>query len=335
VDSSVIGRRTLLGVLAGAAFPALRVAAAQPARKAARIGVLTVGYATADMVGPQPRSATVNALVQGLRDLGYVYGEHFTTEARGGGSQPERFSQLVSDLVRSQVDVIVAPGPMLSTLKGATSAIPVVMAGALDPVNEGLIKSLRQPGGNFTGFSLQSAEAVAKRLELLRELVPPAALVAVLWEQTVLSHWKVADATAQGRGWKLLPIEVRDTGEIEGAVRAAAEARAGGLLVLAGGILYPQTRRIAESAAKSRLPAVYSLRPQVEAGGLMSFGADIVDTWRRAAVFVDKILKGANPAYLPVEQPLKFELVVNLRAAKAIDLALPQSVLSRSDAILH
>jgi putative ABC transport system substrate-binding protein len=233
------------------------------------------------------------------------------------------------------VDVIVAPGPMLLALKRTTSTIPVVMAGALDPIGQGLIKSLRQPGGNFTGFSLQSAETAAKRLELLKELVPGAALIAVLWEQTVLSHWRVAEAAARERGWKLLPIEVREAGAIERGFRAATDARAGALLVLGGGILFPHSRRIAELAITSRLPAIYSLRPQVEAGGLMSYGADIVETWRRAAVFVDKILKGANPADLPVEQPLKFELVINLKAAKSIGLTIPQSVLLRADGVIQ
>jgi putative ABC transport system substrate-binding protein len=298
-------RRAFIGSLALGSLAVPRSAPAQPARKVSRIGILSLG-ATSDQVGSEPRYRATNALLRGLRELGYVYGEHFVTEARGGDGRPERFPDLAAEMVRLRVDVIVAPGPMLSALKRATSSIPVVMAGALDPIGQGLVKSLGQPGGNFTGFSLQSAETAAKRLELLKELVPTAALVAVVWEQTVLSHWQVAEAAARERGWKLLPIEVRDAGEIEGAVRAATGARAGALLVLGGGILYLQSRRIAELAVKSRLPAIYSLRPQVEAGGLMSYGADIVETWRRAAVFVDKILKGANPADLPVEQPLKF-----------------------------
>jgi putative ABC transport system substrate-binding protein len=331
----VLSRRGFLAAGALGAVGLARPAAAQLARRLSRIGVLTVGYPTSEMVGPEPRAAVVSALLRGLRDLGYAYGEHFATEARGGESRPDRFPGLVADLIRSRVDVIVAPGPMLGALKQATSTIPVVMAGALDPVGQGLIKSLSQPGGNFTGFSLQSADAVAKRLELLKELVPSPQPVAVLWERTVLSHWTVAEATARERGWKLLPIEVRATGDIEGALKAATDARAAALLVLGGGILFPQSARIAELAVKSRLPAIYSLRPQVEAGGLMSYGADIVDTWFRAAVFVDKILKGANPATLPVEQPSAFELVINLKAAQAIGLTIPPSVLVRADEVLQ
>jgi putative ABC transport system substrate-binding protein len=290
---------------------------------------------TSDQVGPEPLYPPTNALLRGLRKLGYRYGEQFVTEARGGGGRPERFPDLAAEMVHLKVDVVVAPGPMLLALKRATSTIPVVMAGALDPIGQGLVKSLRQPGGNFTGFSLQSAETVAKRLEFLKELVPGAALVAVLWEQTVLSHWRVAETAARERSWKLMPIEIRDAAAIERGVRAATDARAGALLVLAGGILFPNSRRIAELAIASRLPAIYSLRPQVEAGGLMSYGADIVETWQRAAVFVDKILRGANPAKIPVEQPSKFELVLNLKAAQSIGLTIPHSVLLRADEVIQ
>jgi putative ABC transport system substrate-binding protein len=331
----VVDRRVFLGSFSLGVLACAARVPAQTARRVARIGVLTVGYPTSDMIGAEPRSAVVSALLQGLRELGYVYGEHFVTEARGGEARPERFPGLVGDLVRLRVEVIVAPGPMLPAIKQATSTIPVVMAGALDPVAQGLIKTLAQPGGNFTGFSLQSAEAVAKRLELLKELVPGAQPVAVLWERTVLSHWEVAQATAREREWKLLPIEIRAAGEIDGAVRTATDARSSALLVLGGGILFPETKRIADLAVKNRLPAIYSLQPQVEAGGLMSYGADIVDTWRRAAVFVDKILKGANPASLPVEQPAKFELVINLRAAKSIGLEIPQALLLRAEEVLR
>lgn len=328
-------RRIFLSSLTIGAVAIARVAPAQPARKLARIGVITVGYSTADMVGPAPKSATVNALVRGLEDLGYVYGEHYVTEVRGGETPAEHFPKVAAEMARLRLDVIVAPGPMLSALKQATSTTPIVMAGALDPVRQGLVKSLGQPGGNFTGFSLQSAEAVAKRLELLREVVPTATLVGVIWESTVREHWQVAETAARDRGWQLLPIEVRDRGDIDGAFRTATSARAGGLLLLGGGNLFPQTRRLAELAVKNRLPAMYSLRPQVEAGGLMCYGADIVDTWRRAAVFVHKIIKGAQPAKLPVEQPTKFEFVVNLTAARAIGLTIPEGVLRRADEVLQ
>ena len=311
-----------------------RGAAAQPLRKLFRVGILSLGP-TSQQLGPDPLYAPTRALLRGLRELGYMYGEHFMTEARGGDGEPERFNTLATEFSRLGLDVIVAPGPMLPALKRATSTVPVVMAGALDPLGQGLVKSLARPGTNFTGFSLQSAEATAKRLELLKEVVPTAKLIAVLWEQTILSHWQAAEAAAKARNWKLLPIEIRDAAELEAAMRTADEAGAQALLVLGGGILFPRSRRIAELAAKSRLPAMYSLRPQVEAGGLMSYGADIVAMWHRAAVFVDKILRGAKPAELPVQLPLKFELVINQKAAKSIGLTVPPAMLLRADEIVQ
>jgi putative ABC transport system substrate-binding protein len=209
------------------------------------------------------------------------------------------------------------------------------MGGAGDPVGQGLVRSLGHPGGNFTGLSTQGVETTGKRLELLKELVPAAALVAVLWNRASLLFWQAAEAAARERGWKLLSLEIRDAGEIEGAFKAATNARAGALLVFAGGLFDRQARRIAELAAKSRLPAMYSLGFYVEAGGLISYSADLIDIWRRAAVFVDKILKGAKPADLPVEQPTKFELVINLKTAKALGLTLPPSLLLRANEIIQ
>ena len=325
-------RRAFIGSLALGTLALPRAAPAQPARKVYRIGVLGLGE-TAGMVGPQPRGPFSNALVRGLRELGYVYGKHFVTEPRGE-SRPERYPSVAAELVRLQVDVIVASGPMLAALKQATSTIPIVMLGVNDPVGEGLVQSLGHPGGNFTGLSNQSVEATGKRLELLKDLVPGAAPVAVLWDRTALLSWQAAESAARERGWKLLSLEVRDAGEIEGAFRTATGARAGALLVM-GGLAIPQARRIAELAARSRLPAMYPLRPQVEAGGLISYGADILEIWRRGAVFIDKILKGAKPADLPVEQPTKFELVLNRRAAKALGLTIPPSILLRADHVIE
>ena len=327
----MIDRRTLLAGLAAVA--AARAAGAQPARKVYRIGILTLGL-SADHVGPEPRSAITAGFLRGLRELGYVYGENFVTEARGAESRPDRYPALAAELVRFEVDVIVAPGPMLPALKYATSTIPVVMAGAIDPVGEGLVRSLGHPGTNFTGLSLQGVTA-AKRLELLKELVPSAAAAAVLWEPETLRTLQQVEAAARERGWKLLSLEVRDVGEIEGAFKAATAARAGALLVISGGILFPQAARIAELAAGSRLSAIYSQRQFVEAGGLMSYGADLSDLWRRAAAFVDKILRGAKPADLPVEQPTKFNLVINMKAAKALGLPIPQSLLLRADEVIQ
>jgi putative ABC transport system substrate-binding protein len=270
-----------------------------------------------------------------LRELGYVWGEHFVTESRGAEGKPERFPGLVAELVRLKVDVIVAPGPAVPALKQATLTIPIVMAGSADPVGAGYVQSLGRPGGNVTGLSLQSVETTAKRLEILKELVQTTAPVAVLWDRGSSAYWQAAAVAARDRGWPLLSLEIRDAGEIEGAFRAATGARAGALLVFAATLLFPHARRVAELAAKYRLPAMYELRPYVEAGGLISYGADVIDIWWRAAVFVDKILKGANPANLPVEQPSEFELVLNLKAAKSLSLPIPQSILVRADEVIR
>jgi ABC-type uncharacterized transport system substrate-binding protein len=319
--------------LGGLAMP--RVASGQPVRKVYRIGILASSASTSEMVGSRPQQWAANALLGGLRELGYVYGVHFVTEPRGAEGQPERFPNLAADLVRLQVDVIVAGGPTLPALKQATSTIPVIMGGSGDPVSEGFVQSLGRLGGNFTGLSLQLRETTGKRLELLKELVPGAAPVAVLREPANLLSWQAAESAARERGWKLLSLEIRDAGEIDGAFKAVTGARVGGLLVFPTGLLDRHARRIAELAAKSRLPAMYGLRFYVEAGGLISYSPDPIEIWRRAAVFVDKILKGAKPADLPVEQPTKFELVINLKAARSIGLTIPQQLLSRADHLIQ
>jgi ABC-type uncharacterized transport system substrate-binding protein len=328
-------RRAFIGTLALGPLAMAPAAPAQNARKVYRIGILGPRASTSELVGPAARNPYAKALLRGLRELGYVYGEHFVTEPRGAEGKPERFANLVAELVRLQVDVIVAGGPMLPALKQVTSTIPVVMGGAGDPVDEGFVQSLGRPGGKFTGLSLQLVETTGKRLALLKELVPGAARVAILWEPINRLSWQEAENVARKQGWKLLSLEVRDAAEIEGAFKAAIGAGAGALLVFPTGLLDPHARRIAELAAKSRLPAMYGLRLYVEAGGLMSYGADVIEIWRRAAVFVDKILKGTKPADLPVEQPTKFEMVFNLKAAKSIGLTIPQQMLLRADEVLR
>jgi ABC-type uncharacterized transport system substrate-binding protein len=299
-----------------------------------RIGLLSSRSTTSEMVGPQPQDPLVNALLRGLRELGYVYGEHFVTEARGGEGKPERFPGLATELVRLQVDVIVASGPMLPVLKQATSTIPVVTTGAGDPVASGLVQSLARPGGNITGLSLQIRETDGKRLELLKELVPGTAPVAVIWDPRV-SSLQAAESAARGRGWRLLSLEIRDAGEIEKAFKTATGARAGALLVSPSGLPDAHARRIAELAAKSRLPAMYAFRFYVEAGGLISYGVDLSENYRRAAAFVDKILKGTKPADLPIEQPTKFELVINLKTGKALGLTIPQTLLLQANQVIE
>jgi putative ABC transport system substrate-binding protein len=291
--------------------------------------------ATADLTGPQPRSASTAALLAGLRDLGYVYGEHFVTEARGAHARPERFPDLAAELLRARVDVIVATGPALPTLKQATTTVPVVMAGSSDPIVQGLVQSLGRPGGNFTGFSMQSVDITGKRLELLKEMVPGAVTVGVIWNLSNQPVWEAAQAAARQQRWSLLSLQIHDVEEIDGAFRKAAAAKAGALVVFAAAALYPHARRVADLAAKSRLPAMYELRNYVEAGGLACYGPDINDIWRRSAVFVDKILKGSRPGDLPIEQPSEFELVINLKAARALGLTVPQAMLLRAEEVIQ
>lgn len=330
----MMDRRTFIGSLALGTLAVPGTVPAQPARRVARIGIVGL-VATSDLVGPKPRSPSTNAFVRGMHELGYVYGEHFVTEPRGAEGKPARFPSLAAELVRLPADVIVAPGPALPALKQATSTIPIVMAGSADPVGSGFVRSLRRPGENVTGLSLQSVETTGKRLEVLKELVPTAAPVAVLWDRTTLNYWQAAEAAAQERGWKLLSIEIRDVSEIEWAFRRATEARAGALLVCAAALLFPHARRVAELAIKTRLPAMFELRPYVEAGGLISYGADVIDIWRRAATFVDRILKGTPPADLPIEQPTEFETVINLKAAKALGLTVPPPLRLRADEVIE
>ena len=291
--------------------------------------------ATADLVGPQPRSASTTALLAGMRELGYVYGDHFVTEPRGAHAQPQRFPDLVTELLRAQVDVIVAVGPALPMLKRATTTVPVVMAAAVDPVAQGFAQSLGRPGGNFTGLSLQSLEITGKRLELMKELVPGAATLAVLWNRSSEPSWQAAQATLRQLRWNAFSLEIHNVDEIDSALRKAVAAKAGALLVFAASALYPHAQRVTDQVAKHRLPAMYELRSYVEAGGLVSYGADINDIWRRSAVFVDKILKGARPADLPIEQPSEFELVINLKAARALGLTVPQAMLLRAEEVIQ
>ena len=330
-------RRAFIGSTALGALLRPRSTGAQPARKVARIGLLSFAGTAQEMSGPEPTRPSVKALLQGLRELGYVYGRDFVTEARGGEGRPALWPRMVAEIVGLPVDVIVAPGPILATLKRATATIPIVMAGASDPIGDGYIQSLSRPGGNLTGLSLQEFDTIGKRLELLKELVPSPAPVAVLWNNwrpESIRYWQAAETAAQRRGWKLLKLEVRDASEVEGAFKTATDARAGSLLMIASRLFFGRAKQLAELAARSRLPVMYDLAEYVEAGGLISYGADVVDLWRRAAVYVDKILKGARPGELPVEQPSKFALVINRKAAAAIRLTIPPALLARADEVI-
>ena len=326
-------RRSFIGGVA--ALSAWQTVGAQPERKVARIGIITSGFTTAEMKGPSPENTTVAAFLRGMRELGYEYGKDFVTDPRGGDGRTEQYASLAAELVRLPADVIVAGGPTLPAVMGATSTIPVVMVGgALDPVRDGFARSLGQPGGNITGLSIQQVDTTAKRLEILKEVVPTA-LVAALWEATSRSSWQAAETAAHARGWKVVSLEVNDAASIERAFKTATSAGAGAILIIGGGRLFGQRQQVVSLAAAHRLPTMYSLRQFVDAGGLMSYGADLIDSWRRAATFVHRILKGAKPAEMPIEQSTKFELVINLKTAKALGLAIPRSLLLRADQVIQ
>jgi putative ABC transport system substrate-binding protein len=324
-------RRRVIGSIGVVALAWPLPARTQPSRRVARIGIVSAGGPSADMAGPQPNNRYVRAFLRGMAELGYIFGRDFVTEPRGTDAMPA-----VADLVGLQVDVIVATGAgaVLSLLKQATTTIPIVMTAANDPVGQGFVQSLAHPGGNFTGMSLQSLELTGKRLQLLKELVPGAETVGILWDSTSPKSWPVAQAVGLTNGWKLLSVEIRDFREIAAAFNTAADAGAGALLVPASALLFSRARQIAELAALRRLPTMYELRPFVDSGGLVSYGANIEDIWRSAATYVDKILRGARPAELPIEQPTKFELVINSRAATALGLTIPPSILISADEVI-
>lgn len=215
-----------------------------------------------------------------MLDLGYIYGEDFETEPRGAEGKPERYPNLVADLLRLKVDVIVAVAASLPALKQANTTIPVVMTGSEDPVGRGYVASLRRPGGNITGLSLQLVELTAKRLDLLKQLIPTPAPVAVLFDATGEAYWRTAEVAAQERGWKVLPLKISDAGELERALSNATAAHASAVIMNAGLLLDPMPRRVAELVAGARLPAIYRFRYYVDQGGLMSYGAGLVDSWR-------------------------------------------------------
>ena len=312
---------------------AVALADAQQPKKVPRIGLLSAGR-------PGP---SVEAFRQGLRDLGYVEGKNITIEDRYAESKFERLSDLASDLVSLKVDVIfaVSTAAALAT-KNATKTIPIVFTNVADPIGSGLVASLAHPGGNITGLTIVSAELSAKRLELLKEVVPGVTRVAVLWhpgahsERTNRDMLKQTEDAARALRVQLQLLEARNPDELDSAFSAMIRERAGAILVLTSPMFntMPERKRIADLAAKSRLPTSHYAREFADAGGLMSYGANLADLSRRAATYVDKILKGTKPADLPVEQPIKFELIINLKAAKQIGLTIPPNVLARADKVI-
>jgi putative ABC transport system substrate-binding protein len=306
-------------------------AEAQQPTKVPRIGFFS-------SISPSIFSARVEAFRQGLRELGYVEGKNIVIEWRSAEGKADRLPALAAELVRLKVDVIVSPGPgPTRAVKQATNTIPIVMAFDDDPVGSGFAASLARPGGNITGLSTLASEISGKQLELLREIVPKLSRVAVLGNASQPGHpqaLKEINVAADAFRVQVQYLEVRGPKDVETAFRAASKERADAALVLGSPIFISQRKQLADLAAKSRLPAIYNRPEYVEDGGLVFYGVSYTDLFRRAATYVDKILKGAKPGDIPIEQPKKFEFIINLKAAKQIGLTIPPNVLARADKVI-
>ena len=325
----MIVRRTFLCGMALATMCVPLAAGAQQSGKIATIGVLRPG---------SPPDTGVEALLRGLLELGYVEGQNIAIELRYAEGKSGRLAALAAELVQRRVDVLVAMGgtPVALAAKRATTRIPIVMTNVADPVETGLVANLARPSGNITGLATLSPELSGKRLELLKEGVPGLSRVVVLWNPTNPSaalQRKETEAAAGALGLRVQVLEARGPDAFENAFRAARDA--GAVLPLGDPAFTTHRAQLTELAARSRLPAMYVSREFVEAGGLMSYGVSLPSLFQRSAYFVDRILKGAKPADLPVEQPTKFELVINQKTAKALGLTIPASVLARADEIIQ
>jgi ABC-type uncharacterized transport system substrate-binding protein len=304
--------------------------AAQPSGQAYRIGVLSTD---------PPPAHLWEALLDGLRERGYSEGRNLVFERRFSEGQAERFPELAAELVRLRVDCIIVPTtPAALAAKHATQTIPIVMTTAIDPVGAGLVASLARPGGNITGLSTLAPELSGKQLELLKEVMPSMTRVAVLWNAANPANaaaWQETQAAARALGLLLHAQEVRSPQDFEGAFARTAQVRPDALLILTDNLIAMHTRQIVEFATQEHLPGVFATRGGVVAGGLMSYGPSIPDLYRRAATYVDKLFKGAKPADLPVEQPMKFELVLNLKTAQALGLTIPPTLLFQADEVIR
>jgi len=318
-------RDTILALLAIGAAP--HAADAQQASKFARIGLLT-----------NNTSSHLRAFETGLRELGYVEGRNAVIERRNARGDSQRLPAMAAELVRLGVDVIVAPDPPSTrAASSATVTVPIVIRSSDDPVESGLVTSLARPNGNITGVYSLYAELSPKRLELLKEAFPQIARVAVLWNSTFPGspeRWKEVVQAARSLGLTLVSAEASSPDGLDRAFRAALRQRAEALITLRNPVIVVHTSRVLDLAAKGRLPAIYDDQEFVEAGGLMAYGANLDDLYRRAATYVDKILKGARPADLPIERASKFELGINLKTAKALGIIIPQSILLRADRVI-
>jgi len=325
-------RRFLAGMGAVLLAPPL-AAEGQPTGKVYRIGLILTAT-------PSESAHLVKALDEGLRELGYVEGRNVMFERRFAEGRQERLPALAADLVRLKVDTLVTgSNPVIAAVKQASATIPVVMAVSRDPVSAGFIASLARPGGNITGLANDPApEIIGKNLELLKEAAPRVSRVAFLWNPIppgAGTYKNAVESAARSLGVTFQSVEVRGRNEFEGAFAAMVRERANGIVVATDPVILGPRSEVVLLAARKRLPAVYGLREFPEAGGFMSYGPNVADQFRRAAVYVDKILKGAKPGDLPVEQATKFELVINLKTAKALGLTIPPSLLGRADEVIQ
>ena len=307
------------------------VARAQQSAKIPQIGILTLSVASS--------MSAFEGFRQGLRDLGYVEGQNIVLEFRFAQGRPERLAAMAIELAQMKVDVIVIESSQAARAAGdASKAIPIVMAVVGDPVRAGLVTSLARPGGNITGLSTLAPELSGKRLQLLKEVVPQAMRVAVIWNDSnpaAAGNLEETRTAARSMGVEIQSVEVRNASDLDLALEAVAAARPSALLTLTNGMLLANRTRIVEFTARSRLPAIFPDREFAQAGGLMAYGPSLTANFRRAAAYVDKILKGAKPADLPVEQPTQFELIINLKTAKALGLTIPQALLLRADEVIQ
>jgi putative ABC transport system substrate-binding protein len=308
----------------------VHLAQAQQRQKIPRIGFLR---------GPEYPSVYLETFRHGLRELGYVEGQNIIVEYRDAQSREDRYFDLAGELVRLNVDLIVVGGGAgtVRPVVKATRLIPIVMTNVSDPVGAGFITSFAQPGGNVTGLSSVSHDLTGKRLELLKETFPKVSRVAVLFDvsnQTKRAEFKDTESAAQSLEVQVQSLEVQSPADFVAALKAAVQKRSGAVLVLPNGLTNTNRKRIADLAAKGRLPTMWAESQLLDSGGLMSYGPDYADLWHRAATYVDKILKGAKPAELPVERPMKFELVVSLKTAKEIGVSIPPNVLVRADKVI-
>ena len=323
-------RRAFIAGMAAGLLAAPLAAEAQQAGRVYRIGYLSYSSSASN-------PHLIEAFRQGLRELGWVEGQNITIDSRFAEGRSDAVSDLAAELVRLKVDIIVVTStPATAAAKNATKTIPVVIASAGDPVGLGLIANLARPGGNITGMT--HVDTSGKALELLKEIVPKVRHVALLWNPANPSHARAMESvklTARSLGVQLQLLEAREPNQFDGAFAAMSKERAGALLVLTDSVFQRDRARLAGLAAKNRLPAMYERSEYVKAGGLISYGLNLSALFRQSATFVDKILRGAKPAGLPVQQPTKFELTINLKTAKALGLTIPPSVLARADEVIQ